>query len=121
MRFGATTALDGVDQVAFDGGQVLPLDAAVDAGLLGGEDRSKLRESWILASRIRSAIKLWSGRASDTLPVHRNDLEAIAGILGMEPGHTTALEEQWFAASWRARAVCEREFFGYSEELRFPI
>ncbi len=45
------------------------LDAAVADGHLDGEDRLKLREPWILASRIRSAVKLWSDRASDTLPM----------------------------------------------------
>lgn len=95
------------------------LDAAVAAGLLSEEDRQKLREPWILASRIRSAVKLWSDRASDTLPRDRTELEGIAGILGMPEGRTTELEEQWLAASRRARAVFEREFFGYSDEPPF--
>lgn len=96
------------------------LDAAVDAELLGGEDRDKLRQSWGLASRIRSAIKLWSDRASDILPTDRTELEGVASILGMPEGHTSELEEQWFAASRRARNVFEREFFGYRDEPIFP-
>ncbi len=95
------------------------LDAAVDAELLSDEDRTRLREPWVLASRIRSAVKLWSDRASDSLPVDRTELEGIAGILGMPEGRTTELEEQWFAASRRARTVFEREFFGYRDEQRF--
>lgn len=96
------------------------LDAAVAAELLSDEDRAKLKEAWVLASRIRSALKLWSGRASDTLPADRTELEGIAGILGMPEGHTTELEEQWLSASRRARAVFEREFFGYSDQVPFP-
>lgn len=93
------------------------LDAAVEAGLLEDEDRTRLLDSWILASSIRSAVKLWSDRASDTLPIDRVELEGIAGVLGMPEGRTTELEERWFAASRRARAVFERKFFGYEHDL----
>ena len=95
------------------------LRAAVDAELLGDEDRQRLEEAWRLASRIRSAIKLWSDRASDALPHDRTELEGIAGILGMPEGRTTELEEQWFAASRRAREVYEREFFGFTPDEMF--
>lgn len=96
------------------------LDAAATAGLVSAADRDLLREAWQLASSIRSAIMLWSGRASDVLPSDRNELEGIAGVLGMPEGHTTRLEERWFAVSRRARAVFEREFYGYAEELHYP-
>lgn len=96
------------------------LKAAVELGHLSEEDRVTLQESWILASRIRSAVKLWSDRSSDTLPIPRIELEGIAGILGMPEGRTTELEERWFAASRRARNVFEREFFGYSDEDLYP-
>ena len=91
------------------------LDAAVRARVLDASDRVLLEASWLLASRIRTAAKLWSGRISDSLPTDRVELEGIAGVLGMPPGRTTQLEERWFAASRRARAVFEREFFGYDE------
>lgn len=92
------------------------LEAAVHAGLLSEEDRAQLETSWCLASSLRSAIKLWGGRSNDSLPLDRNELEGIAGVLGMPQGHTTELEERWLAASRRARAVFEREFFGFSPE-----
>lgn len=92
------------------------LAASVGAGYLAQEDREHLVTSWVLASRVRSAVKLWSDRSSDSLPMDRTELEGIAGVLGMPPGSTTELEEQWFAASRRARAVFEREFFGFSPE-----
>lgn len=96
------------------------LDAAVAGGYLSDEDRATLRQPWILASRIRSAVKLWSDRANDVLPLDRTELEGIAGILGMHEGCTSELEEQWFAASRRARNVFEREFFGYRDDPHFP-
>lgn len=95
------------------------LDAAVEAGLLSLEDRDKLKEPWILASAIRSAVKLWSDRARDTLSLDRTELEGIAGILGMPEGRTSELEELWFATSRRARNVFEREFFGYRDDEHF--
>jgi len=98
------------------------LEGAVAAGLLSAEERSHLEAAWRLASRIRSAIKLWSGRASDVLPSLRDDLEGIAGVLGYSPGHTTELEERWFATARRSRAVFERAFFGYSDHPEtFPL
>ncbi|MBN9613346.1 MAG: hypothetical protein J0H64_07805, partial [Actinobacteria bacterium] len=98
------------------------LHGAVEAGVLGEADRAQLEASWILASRIRSAVKLWSGRISDILPKERGELEGIAGVLGLPPGRTTELEEQWLGAARRSRAVFEREFFGYSDHPpTFPL
>ncbi|MFC7765250.1 [protein-PII] uridylyltransferase family protein [Leucobacter soli] len=98
------------------------LEGAVTAGLLSEEDRSRLEASWVLASRIRSAAKLWSGRIDDTLPVDRLELEGIAGVLGLPHGRTTELEERWLSTARRARAVFEREFFGYSDRpATFPL
>ena len=95
------------------------LDAAVRAGLLDPTDRAQLEVAWHLASSVRSAAKLASGRVTDALPVDRTELEAIAGVLGMPTGHTSELEERWFGASRRARAVFDREFFGHEDDLRF--
>lgn len=95
------------------------LDAAVDHELIGAEDATHLAESWRYASSVRSALKLWNGRASDSLPTDRGELEGIASVLGMPAQRTSELEERWFTVSRRARSVVEREFFGY-DELAFP-
>lgn len=92
------------------------LAGAREAGLLGEQDCDHLEAAWRLASSIRSAVKLWSGRGSDVLPVERTELEGIAGVLGLPSGRTTELEESWFTAARRARAVVEREFFGYDTD-----
>ncbi|MGK0716269.1 bifunctional [glutamine synthetase] adenylyltransferase/[glutamine synthetase]-adenylyl-L-tyrosine phosphorylase [Leucobacter sp. W1153] len=98
------------------------LHAAQRAELIEPQAREHLEAAWELASQIRSAAKLWSGKANDTLPRDRAELEGIAGVLGMPSGHTTELEERWLGASRRARAVFEREFFGYTEDsLQFPV
>ena len=88
------------------------LAAAAGLGLLSEDDADLLTRAWRLASRIRSANVLWSGKASDLLPSSRRDLEAVARWCGYEPGNATALEEDYLRVSRRARAVFERVFYG---------
>lgn len=92
------------------------LSAAVELGYLDDEDAATLRESWEFASSVRSARRLWSGRASDELPRDWHDLEGIAGVLGLSRDRSTDIVERWHAYSRRARAVFDREFFGFSDE-----
>lgn len=89
------------------------LDAAADLGLLAREDADLLASAWRLASRIRSANVIWTGKASDLLPSSRRDLEAVARWCGYEPGNAAALEEDYLRLSRRARAVFERVFYGH--------
>jgi glutamate-ammonia-ligase adenylyltransferase len=89
------------------------LEAATRAGLLDGEDAELLAAAWRLASRIRSANVIWSGKASDLLPSSRRDLEAVARWCGYEPGQAAVLEEDYLRVSRRARAVFERVFYGH--------
>ncbi len=89
------------------------LDAAASLGLLSAADAKLLADAWRLASRIRSANVIWSGRASDLLPSSRRDLEAVARWCGYEPGHAATLEEDYLRLSRRARAVFERVFYGH--------
>jgi glutamate-ammonia-ligase adenylyltransferase len=88
------------------------LAAARSLGLLGKGDAELLGKAWRLASRIRSANVIWSGRASDVLPSSRRDLEAVARWCGYEPGMATAFEEDYLRLSRRARAVFEKVFYG---------
>lgn len=84
------------------------LDAAVAARLLGRADAAALREAWVLASRTRSAVTLWTSRTSDLLPTDRHDLEGVARILEYPPGSATTLEEDYLRITRRARQVFER-------------
>lgn len=98
------------------------LRAATDAGYIDESARSILEDAWITASEIRSALKLWSGKSSDTLPADRADLEGVAGILGIGSGRTFEIEERWHSTSRRARTVFEQEFFAFVEsDDRFPL
>ncbi|MCC2660707.1 MAG: bifunctional glutamine-synthetase adenylyltransferase/deadenyltransferase [Arthrobacter sp.] len=88
------------------------LDAAAGLGLIEAADAGLLAEAWRLASRIRSANVIWTGRASDLLPSSRRDLEAVARWCGYEEGMATAFEENYLRVSRRARAVFEKVFYG---------
>ena len=87
------------------------LRALVSEQLLEGHDARVLEESWLLSSKIRAAIYLWSGKRSDLLPKDRKQLDAIARILKLPRGSATNLEEDYLAKTRRARMVFERVFF----------
>ncbi|MBO1268483.1 bifunctional [glutamine synthetase] adenylyltransferase/[glutamine synthetase]-adenylyl-L-tyrosine phosphorylase [Arthrobacter cavernae] len=88
------------------------LAAAESLGLLGKGDAGLLRKAWWLASRIRSANVVVTGRASDVLPSSRRDLEAVARWCGYTPGIAAQFEEDYLRLSRRARAVFEKQFYG---------
>jgi glutamate-ammonia-ligase adenylyltransferase len=88
------------------------LDAAAALGLLDEGDAETLLGAWRLASRIRSANVIWTGRSSDLLPSSRRDLEAVARWCGYGQGNAAALEEDYLRLSRRARSVFERVFYG---------
>ncbi|HSN34919.1 MAG TPA: bifunctional [glutamine synthetase] adenylyltransferase/[glutamine synthetase]-adenylyl-L-tyrosine phosphorylase, partial [Arthrobacter sp.] len=88
------------------------LEAAAAVGLLDAEDVEILLRAWRLASRIRSANVIWTGRASDLLPSSRRDLEAVARWCGYGQGNAAAFEEDYLRLSRRARGVFERVFYG---------
>jgi len=87
------------------------LAAAVDAGLAGEEDAAALAAAWRLAARVRDAVVLVRGRASDVLPAKTSDLAAVALVLGYPPGDAQQLEQDYRRAARRARAVMERLFY----------
>jgi len=87
------------------------LDACVESGLLEKHDATVLAEAWMLTSRIRSAIVIYSGRRSDVLPTDRRALEGIARILEYPRGSATALEQDYLSYTRRSRMVFERVFY----------
>ncbi|MCY1237190.1 Bifunctional glutamine synthetase adenylyltransferase/adenylyl-removing enzyme [compost metagenome] len=88
------------------------LEAAASLGFLEPDEAELLLKAWRLASRIRSANVIWTGRASDLLPSSRRDLEAVARWCGYQPGNAAALEEDYLRISRQARAVFDRVFYG---------
>lgn len=88
------------------------LDAAVEAGFVPEPDAERLREAWRLASRLRSAITLLTGKTSDVLPADRRELDAIARLLGYPDRSATELEEDYLGVTRRARKAFESLFYG---------
>ncbi|WP_414172727.1 bifunctional [glutamine synthetase] adenylyltransferase/[glutamine synthetase]-adenylyl-L-tyrosine phosphorylase [Clavibacter tessellarius] len=93
------------------------LDAAVEAGLVEAEDAGRLRDAWLLASRVRSAMTLWTNRTADVLPADRAALDAIARLLEYPPGSASVLEEEYLGVTRRSRAVFERLFYGLDDRV----
>jgi [glutamine synthetase] adenylyltransferase / [glutamine synthetase]-adenylyl-L-tyrosine phosphorylase len=87
------------------------LTVAVEEELLPAEEAQILLDSWKLASRIRSANVIWSGRASDLLPSSRRDLEAVARWCGYDAGMASDIEEDYLRLTRRARGIFEKHFF----------
>ena len=86
------------------------LDAATQAGLLDAGDRDMLESSWLLATRVRNAIALTSGRPSDSVPTSGPVLAAVAHLLGYR--QPADLLEEYRRTTRRARGVVERVFYG---------
>lgn len=94
---------------------VAALDAAEQADLISAADAATLRDAWVLSSRLRDALVLWSGRvggaAADVLPHDRRALSGLARLLGYAPGSGAELEETYLRTGRRARAVVDRLFY----------
>jgi len=88
------------------------LDAAVAAELVPGPDAAKLRAAWLIASRARSAMTLWTAKTADVLPTDRQQLEGVARLLEYPPGGAQELEEDYLRTTRLARQVFERLFYG---------
>jgi glutamate-ammonia-ligase adenylyltransferase len=88
------------------------LAAAADAGLVTRADAAALAGAWRLAARIRDAVVLVRGRASDVLPSRQPELSAVASVLGYPPEAYQDLVQDYRRAARRARAVMERLFYG---------
>ena len=90
------------------------LAAAREAGLVSADDAAVLAEAWDLASRLRDALVLWTGRTggtADVLPHDRQVLTGLAAVLGYPSGSGQDLEDAWLRASRRSRQAVEDVFY----------
>ena len=88
------------------------LAAAAQLRLLAGQDVEALAAAWRLASAVRNAVTLVTGRGGDSLPRDLRALAGVARLIGYPPGTTGALVEDYRRVTRRARAVVERVFYG---------
>lgn len=91
------------------------LGAIAEAGLIPAEDVEVLDTAWALASKIRSAGVICTGRVTDVLPHAWRDMEAVARWCGYAPGEASVMESDYLKATRRARSVFERYFFGFED------
>lgn len=91
------------------------LEAATNAGLIGVKDANTLAQAWQLASNLRDANVLWTGRTTgahvDVLPTDRVALGAIGRVLGYPQGSASQVEEDYLRKARLARKVMERLFY----------
>jgi glutamate-ammonia-ligase adenylyltransferase len=80
-------------------------------GLITSSDSRVLLEAWVIASKIRSAAMLYLNKRTDVLPADRHQLEGIARLVGYPRGGASSLEQDYLAATRRARTVFEKLFF----------
>jgi len=111
LRHAGTTA-DATLEAGLRGTTTLgPLAAARDGGLLDAADADILRGAWTMASKLRNAIMLARGRASDVIPPDARDVAVVAGILGYGRGEVSAMLEEHSRLARAARQVMERVFW----------
>ena len=91
------------------------LEVARTKGFVTSTDAAKLRDAWILASRVRSAMVLWMTRTTDVLPTDRQQLDGVARLLEYPPGSATPLEEDYLRVTRLARVVFEKRFYGLAK------
>lgn len=87
------------------------IEAASGHGLVDQMDAAALAHAWRLASRLRNAIMLARGRASDAIPADARDLAAVAHLLGYAPGEATQLLDDHRRATRHAQKVVDRLFW----------
>jgi glutamate-ammonia-ligase adenylyltransferase len=88
------------------------LAVAVENKLVTESDSTRLRQAWLIASRARSGMTLWTAKTADVLPTDRQALEGVARLLEYPPGSASQLEEDYLRTTRLARQVFERRFYG---------
>jgi glutamate-ammonia-ligase adenylyltransferase len=88
------------------------LNALVKTGLFTPAAVADLTTAWVLASRMRNAIMLVRGRASDHIPTDAREIAALALLLGYGKAGASKLLDDWARASRRAMAVVDCHFWG---------
>ena len=91
------------------------LRALTRSGWIAPHDAKTLENAWSLASQIRAANVLTTGRMSgvklDTVPRDSKDLIPLARVLGYGAASECELEEEWLRRSRKARALMDTYFW----------
>lgn len=87
------------------------LAALADLGLVTADQASRLGDAWRRASRLRDALMLARGRASDALPSDIRELGVVAELLGYPTRESSILLEDTRRLLRRAVEVVEALFW----------
>ena len=90
------------------------LRLAKELDLLSANDANAVIDAWLLCTRVRNALMLVKGKASDSVPTDLNDLARIAYQLGFGLRGGQQLLDEYRRTTRRARQVVLREFYGES-------
>ena len=92
------------------------LEAAARDGLIDAEAARRLTAAWQLATRVRAANVIGTGRDGgariDLLPSDPLEIRVVGRLLGLEPGRERDLEDLYRKTARHARLVAERILFG---------
>ncbi|MDO5025622.1 MAG: bifunctional [glutamine synthetase] adenylyltransferase/[glutamine synthetase]-adenylyl-L-tyrosine phosphorylase [Trueperella sp.] len=92
-------------------GTLPALSAAKAVGVINAGDADRLAEAWSMASLLRDANVLGTGRTQgvkiDVLPHEAQELAVIAPLLGVPAAQRHDLEENYLKLARRARATAE--------------
>jgi glutamate-ammonia-ligase adenylyltransferase len=91
---------------------LVALAAASDAGLVAAEDADVLALAWRTATKVRGAVMLVRGKASDSIPTQAKERARVARLVDPDGGDAEAFLDEYLRVTRRARAVVERVFFG---------
>lgn len=81
--------------------------------ILENQDQEALAAAWQLASKIRNANVLYTGKSGDQVPMDPRALASTGQMLGYGQGDTMALLEDYLRRTRQARQVTERVFYGW--------
>lgn len=87
------------------------LQAAVTAELIDAQDAAILIEAWEFVSKVRNAVVLARGRATDSVPTDTTELASVAYLLGYPADARGQLLEDYRRTTRRARVAFERLFY----------
>ncbi|MDO5634373.1 MAG: bifunctional [glutamine synthetase] adenylyltransferase/[glutamine synthetase]-adenylyl-L-tyrosine phosphorylase, partial [Micrococcus sp.] len=88
------------------------LRALASHEILPSRDAEALETAWLLATRIRAASFLWSGKTSDVLPSSARDLQGLARWCAPEATTAADFEAHYLRVTRHARHVFEAHFYG---------
>ena len=88
-------------------------------------EKADLRGAWLLASRVRAATVLGTGRDHgervEVLPSGLREIRLVGRLVGMAPGRERELEDLYRRRARHARRVVEQIVFGRAGEPRSDV